>query len=130
MTGYGGSTLVERSRFAVEIVKAVRSVVTSGVPVILRLSQWKPKDFSARLAETPEAPLVVHGVQHILHPPTLLPRWPDSDQRTRLVFITRDIEERTIRELFSAFLNQVAPDRLDRKALIDNPLTPFGGVDR
>jgi 2,4-dienoyl-CoA reductase-like NADH-dependent reductase (Old Yellow Enzyme family) len=52
---YGGSTLVERSRFAVEILKAVRSVVTPGFPVILRLSQWKPKDFSARLAETPKA---------------------------------------------------------------------------
>ncbi len=53
--GYGGSTLVERSRFAVEILKAVRTVVTPGFPVILRLSQWKPKDFSTRLAETPKA---------------------------------------------------------------------------
>jgi 2,4-dienoyl-CoA reductase-like NADH-dependent reductase (Old Yellow Enzyme family) len=52
---YGGSTLLERSRFAIEILKAIRSVVTSGFPVILRLSQWKPKDFSARLAETPQA---------------------------------------------------------------------------
>jgi 2,4-dienoyl-CoA reductase-like NADH-dependent reductase (Old Yellow Enzyme family) len=33
----------------------IRSVVTSGFPVILRLSQWKPKDFHARLAETPRA---------------------------------------------------------------------------
>ncbi|KWV45709.1 1,2-oxophytodienoate reductase [Bradyrhizobium macuxiense] len=53
--GYGGSTLVERSRFVVEILKAIRSVVTSGFPVILRLSQWKPSDFNARLAETPKA---------------------------------------------------------------------------
>jgi 2,4-dienoyl-CoA reductase-like NADH-dependent reductase (Old Yellow Enzyme family) len=53
--GYGGVTLVERSRFAVEILKAVRAVVTPGFPVILRLSQWKPKDFRARLAETPKA---------------------------------------------------------------------------
>jgi 2,4-dienoyl-CoA reductase-like NADH-dependent reductase (Old Yellow Enzyme family) len=52
---YGGSTLVERSRFVVEILKAVRSVVASGFPVILRLSQWKPTDFNARLAETPKA---------------------------------------------------------------------------
>jgi G3E family GTPase len=83
-----------------------------------------------RLAEAPETPLVVHGVQHIMHPPTRLPRWPDDDHRTRMVFITRDIEERTVRELFAAFLNQAAPDRPDRQALIDNPLTPFGGVDR
>jgi 2,4-dienoyl-CoA reductase-like NADH-dependent reductase (Old Yellow Enzyme family) len=53
--GYGGSTLVARSRFAVEILKAVRAVVSPGFPVILRLSQWKPKDFKARLAETPKA---------------------------------------------------------------------------
>ncbi|HTS41066.1 MAG TPA: GTP-binding protein [Xanthobacteraceae bacterium] len=83
-----------------------------------------------KLAETPDQPLVVHGVQHILHPPARLPRWPDDDHRTRLVFITRDVDERTIRELFAAFLNQAAPDRPDRAALTDNPLTPFGGADR
>ena len=83
-----------------------------------------------KLAETPDAPLVVHGVQHILHPPTRLPHWPDDDHSTRLVFIIRDIEERTIRELFAAFLNQAAPDRPDRTALVDNPLIPFGGIDR
>ena len=52
---YGGSTLVQRSRFAVEILKAIRSVVGSGFPVIFRLSQWKPKDVNARIAETPQA---------------------------------------------------------------------------
>ena len=83
-----------------------------------------------KLAETPDAPLVVHGVQHILHPPARLPNWPDDDHRTRMVFITRDIEEPTIRDLFAAFLNQVAPDRPDRTALADNPLIPFGGIDR
>ena len=83
-----------------------------------------------KLAETPDQPLVVHGVQHILHPPARLPRWSDDDHRTRLVFITRDVDERTIRELFAAFLNQAAPDRPDRAALTDNPLTPFGGADR
>lgn len=51
---YGGATLLERSRFAAETLKAIRSKVSPGFPVILRLSQWKPKDFHARLAETPE----------------------------------------------------------------------------
>ena len=83
-----------------------------------------------KLAETPDQPLVVHGVQHILHPPARLPRWSDDDHRTRLVFITRAVEERTIRELFAAFLNQATPDGPDRAALTDNPLTPFGGADR
>jgi G3E family GTPase len=83
-----------------------------------------------KLSETPEQPVVIHGVQHVFHPPATLPRWPDADRRTRLVFITRDIEPRAIRELFGAFLGAVAPDRPDRAALTDNPLVPFGGRDR
>ena len=38
------------------------------------------------------APVVIHGVQHLFHPPVLLERWPDADRRSRLVFITRDVE--------------------------------------
>ncbi|WP_231337533.1 oxidoreductase [Paraburkholderia sprentiae] len=51
---YGGSTLLERSRFAIEILQAIRAVVSHDFPVILRLSQWKPKDINARLAPTPQ----------------------------------------------------------------------------
>jgi G3E family GTPase len=80
-----------------------------------------------QLAETPDAPLVVHGVQHIFHPPARLPQWPDADRRTRIVFITRDLPEPTVREPFEAFLGKLAPDRPDRAALMDNPLVPFGG---
>lgn len=80
-----------------------------------------------KLAEMPEAPIVVHGVQHVFHPPARLDRWPDDDHRTRLVFITRDLPERVVRELFEAFLGAAAPDRPDRAALTENPLVPFGG---
>ena len=83
-----------------------------------------------KLAEMPDTPVVVHGVQHVFHPTARLERWPDDDHRTRLVFITRDLPERTVRELFEAFLGAAAPDRPDRAALTDNPLIPFGGVDR
>ncbi|MEI7805107.1 MAG: GTP-binding protein [Hyphomicrobiales bacterium] len=83
-----------------------------------------------KLAEMPETPVVIHGVQHVFHPTARLERWPDDDRRTRLVFITRDMEERTVRELFDAFLGATAPDRPDRAALMDNPLVPFGGMDR
>jgi G3E family GTPase len=83
-----------------------------------------------KLAEAPDSPLVIHGVQHIFHPPVRLPRWPDGDQRTRLVLITRDLEERTVRALFDAFLGAQVPDQPDRAALVDNPLIPFGGLDR
>lgn len=83
-----------------------------------------------KLAEMPDTPVVVHGVQHVFHPTARLDRWPDDDHRTRLVFITRDLPERTVRELFDAFTGHAAPDRPDRAALTDNPLIPFGGADR
>jgi G3E family GTPase len=80
-----------------------------------------------KLAEMPDTPVVVHGVQHVFHPSARLDNWPDDDHRTRLVFITRDLPERTVRELFEAFLGVAALDRPDRTALTDNPLIPFGG---
>jgi G3E family GTPase len=83
-----------------------------------------------KIADAPEQPVVVHGVQHVFHPPATLPAWPDDDRRTRLVFITRDIAEEKIRGLFEAFLNVPQPDTPDRAALTDNPLVPFGGIDR
>lgn len=82
------------------------------------------------IEETPDRPMVLHGVQHVLHPASQLDAWPDDDHRTRMVFIVRDIEPRVIAELFDAFLGYTAPDRPDAQALADNPLVPFGGLDR
>jgi G3E family GTPase len=83
-----------------------------------------------RLADSPDMPLVIHGVQHMMHPPARLAAWPDEDRRTRLVFIVRDLDPDAIRGLFRAFLGAPAIDRPDRSALVDNPLVPFGGIDR
>jgi len=83
-----------------------------------------------RLAEMPERPLVVHGVQHVFHPPAALDAWPDDDHRTRLVVIARDVEPQAIQALFDAFTGAVSADRPDAAALADNPLVPFGGRDR
>jgi G3E family GTPase len=83
-----------------------------------------------QLAETPDQPLVIHGVQHVMHPPARLPDWPDEDRRTRMVLITRDLDPAAITGLFEAFLGAGAVDRPDRTALLDNPLVPFGGMDR
>jgi 2,4-dienoyl-CoA reductase-like NADH-dependent reductase (Old Yellow Enzyme family) len=69
---FGGATLRERSRFAVEVVKSVRGAVGPDFPVLLRLSQWKQQDYDARLAQSPEVmaewliPLVEAGAD-ILH---------------------------------------------------------------
>lgn len=69
---YNGATIKERSRFAAEVVAAIRAAVGPGYPIILRVSQWKQQDFAARLATTPAemtdwlAPLVEAGVD-VLH---------------------------------------------------------------
>ena len=52
---FGGATLPERTRFAVEILKSVRRNVGSDFPVIIRLSQWKLQDYAARLAPDPKS---------------------------------------------------------------------------
>ena len=60
------------------------------------------------LSDRPEEPVVLHGVQHIFHPPVLLPAWPSPDRRTRMVFITRDLPRETIEETLAAYEAAVA----------------------
>ncbi|NRG16848.1 GTP-binding protein [Rhizobiales bacterium] len=80
-----------------------------------------------RIAEDPDRPVVIHGVQHVFHPPATLPAWPDGDdRRTRLVFITCDLPEGFVRRMFDAFTGGLAPDTPDREAMTDNPLS-IGG---
>lgn len=55
------------------------------------------------LDDSPERPLVIHGVQHVFHPPEWLPAWPSEDRRTRIVFITRDIDADAIEEMLRVF---------------------------
>ncbi|WP_371548402.1 NADH:flavin oxidoreductase [Streptomyces sp. NBC_00554] len=50
---YGGD-LVARTKFATEIVAAVRAAVSPDFPILFRYSQWKQEAYDARLAETPE----------------------------------------------------------------------------
>ena len=43
------------------------------------------------VAELPDQPALIHGVQHVFAPPEFLPRWPSGDRTTRLVFITQGV---------------------------------------
>jgi len=54
------------------------------------------------VAERPETPAVIHGVQHLFHPVTWLEAWPGEDRRSRLVFITRDVPQAWIEKLLDA----------------------------
>lgn len=50
-----------------------------------------------------EAPLALHGVQHIFHPPAPLPINSVSDRISRFVFITQNVAPATVAELYSFF---------------------------
>lgn len=69
---WGGASIAERSRFAAEVIAAMRQAVGPDYPILLRVSQWKQQDYTARLAATPAEmeqwlqPLVDGGVD-ILH---------------------------------------------------------------
>jgi G3E family GTPase len=55
------------------------------------------------VTEHPSRPTVIHGVQHIFHPPIQLDQWPSDDHRTRIVFITKDIDQEVIEETLRVF---------------------------
>jgi G3E family GTPase len=49
-----------------------------------------------------KGPVVFQAVQHLIHPPVELGDWPDKDRSTRLVFITRGVSEKHVRDLLAA----------------------------
>lgn len=56
-----------------------------------------------------ELPIVVHGVQHMFHPPVRLDAWPTEDRRSKIVFITRDIGRAVIEDMFNGFVRGDGP---------------------
>jgi G3E family GTPase len=48
-------------------------------------------------------PVVIHGVQHVVHPPAHLDVWPDRDRRSRVVFIVRGLDQSMIERSLAAF---------------------------
>jgi G3E family GTPase len=52
-------------------------------------------------------PLLLNGVQHVVHPPTHLERWPDRDRRSRIVFIGRDLDREALESSLAAFQRAV-----------------------
>ena len=51
---WGGATLRERARFAVELVAACRAATGPDFPILFRFSQWKLQNYEAKLATTPQ----------------------------------------------------------------------------
>lgn len=50
-----------------------------------------------------DEPIVIHGVQHVFHPPVRLDAWPDADRRSRIVFIVRDLKPEMFEHTLKAF---------------------------
>lgn len=60
------------------------------------------------ILESPGRPAVIHGVQHVFHPPAWLDRWPSDDRRSRIVFITQRVPQRWAEVLLEAIGQEVA----------------------
>jgi G3E family GTPase len=58
-----------------------------------------------------QGPVVVQAVQHLKHPPVELQNWPDADRTSRVVFITRGITEKQVRDLIEAVWALSSPGR-------------------
>lgn len=56
------------------------------------------------VADDPNRPRIVHAVQHLASEPVILDSWPDDDHRTRLVFITGNVDPGPVRDLFRAVI--------------------------
>jgi G3E family GTPase len=72
-----------------------------------------------KLQDDPSRPLVIHGVQHIIHAPERLAAWPDADHRSRLVVITRGVEREEIQGLLDAFTDPLTGEGV---AMFDDTL--------
>jgi G3E family GTPase len=75
--------------------RAMETLVTMRGTDLLRV-----KGFLA--VEGCKGPVVVQFVQHLAPPPVELETWPDGNRQSRVVFITRNISEKQVRELFAA----------------------------
>ena len=67
-----------------------------------------------RVAEAPDRPAVIHGVQHVYHAPVWLEGWPSHDRRTRMVFIGRNIRESWVKNLLELIDAEVAAETARR----------------
>lgn len=56
-----------------------------------------------------DKPLAIHGVQHLFHDPAQLPDWPDDDRRSRIVFITQDLEQHVVEEMLEEMKKRAIP---------------------
>lgn len=130
---YGGD-MVGRTRFACEIVAAIRERVGADYPIIFRFSQWKQQDYNARLCETPEEldaflkPLVNAGVD-IFHCSTRRfwePEFEGSD--LNLAGWTKKLTGKPVITVGSVGLNASFIDE-DKRDMVDSSNVATASID-
>jgi G3E family GTPase len=75
------------------------------------------------LAEHPDEPVAIHGVQHVFHPPHRQKAWPSDDRSTRIVVVVDGLDRAFIGRLRDALAGTPGIDAPDLEALANNPLT-------
>jgi G3E family GTPase len=108
----GGSANVHRDivAFALDLPEAVDWTVFS-VWLSLLLHAHGPQILRVKgllNVEGADRPVVLHGVQQLVHPPSHLERWPTDDHASRLVFIVRGLEPQRIQESLTRYLQDCA----------------------
>jgi G3E family GTPase len=53
-------------------------------------------------------PVVIHGVQQMVYPPSHLEQWPEGDRQSQLVFIVRGLEPAMVERSLHSFLQNHA----------------------
>ena len=94
--GIGNFTLAFDSPFRWQTFSlAMRTLAMSRGPDLLRAK-------GLLAVESATGPVIVHYVQHLAHPPAELKAWPGGERRSRMVFITRNIQRQAVVDLFAA----------------------------
>ncbi len=87
---------------AIALTLFLEALAEASGPDLLRIKGM------VQIAEAPETPAVVHGVQHVFHALEWMDAWPGGDRRTRLVFIGRHLMPGWPRLLLNQIEREVA----------------------
>jgi G3E family GTPase len=94
--GIGSFVLTEdRPMPWIVFARAMDTLMTLRGPDLLRVKGFLD-------VEGCRGPVLVQFVQHLAPPPVELEAWPDGNRQSRVVFITRNISEKQVRDLFKA----------------------------
>ncbi len=68
-----------------------------------------------------DAPIAIHGVQHVVHPPVHMKKWPEQKRRSRLVFIVQGLSSELVCSSFDNF-NKLGKQTSEWKASLEIPI--------